>query len=186
MICGIYIIKNKNTGQMYIGQSINIKKRWHEHCNQKNNTYIDRAIKKYGKNNFSFRIITQLPNNKKILNEHEKYWIDFYNTFNNPKHYNLTPGGDFNPMDVPKIQKKHKESIIGKEHINARGIKNPNGKYTLWDSHKVVYNISNMFHNNRKPNPCKCFFTNYNSKVIPIGGFVDFLTCEIIHNLIMQ
>ena len=186
MTCGIYMIKNTQTGQIYIGQAVNIEKRWGEHLRGKNlgHSYIDNAIQKYGKKNFVLKIITQLPNNKKVLNEHEKYWINFYDTFKNSKHYNLTPGGDFNPMDVPKIQKKHKKSIIGKKHPNAHGIKNPNARYTLWDSHKVKYNIGNMFHNNRKPNPCKCFYVNHEGKRLKIDGFIDFLTCEIIYNLI--
>ena len=28
MTCGIYMIKNKKTGQIYIGQSVNIEKRY--------------------------------------------------------------------------------------------------------------------------------------------------------------
>lgn len=32
MACGVYMIKHKNTGQMYIGQSIDIEKRFKQHC----------------------------------------------------------------------------------------------------------------------------------------------------------
>ena len=48
MTCGIYMIKNLITNQLYIGQSVNIERRWGEHCNLKDMrySYIERAIKK--------------------------------------------------------------------------------------------------------------------------------------------
>ena len=30
--CGIYVIKNKKTGQMYVGQSTNVEGRFKSHC----------------------------------------------------------------------------------------------------------------------------------------------------------
>lgn len=124
MTCGIYMIKNKETGQIYIGQSINIEQRWREHCSfNKNSSYIDKAIHKNGKNKFNLYIIAELPNNEEILLKHEKYWIKFYNTFKNRFHYNLTPGGDFNPMNIPEIAKKSAKKRKGK-HLSAEHKKN--------------------------------------------------------------
>ena len=122
MTCGIYMIKNKKTGQMYIGQSIDIERRWKEHCNgySKKHSYID---SKYGENNFILKIITELPENKNLLLIHEKYWIRFYNTFKDDFHYNLTPGGDFNPANVPEIAKKMSETRIKKQL--SKGKNNP-------------------------------------------------------------
>lgn len=115
MTCGIYIIINKINGHKYIGQSINIEKRFKEH--KKNKDYkhsaIDLAIKKYGSKNFIYQIITILPKNSKIIDKHERYWIKFYNTYENKKHYNLTPGGDFNPMKNPKNAQKVSKKLIG-------------------------------------------------------------------------
>lgn len=99
MTIGVYSITNKKTGQIYIGQSIHIEKRWQQHI--KNGTkysFVDRAIKKNGKNNFIFKILIDFdkttPFLKEVLNDTEKSFISIYNTYNNPKHYNLTPGGD--------------------------------------------------------------------------------------------
>ena len=115
MTCGIYIIINKINGHKYIGQSINIEKRFKEH--KRNNDYkhsaIDSAIKKYGHKNFIYRVITILPNNSKVLDKHERYWIKFYNTYENKKHYNLTPGGDFQPMKCPEIAQKISKKLMG-------------------------------------------------------------------------
>ena len=97
MTCGKYMIKNKKTGQIYIGQSINIERRWNFHYNNKK-SYIDRAINKYGVDNFIFKIIEELPKDSLLLNEREKYWIKFYNTIVDKGGYNLTEGGDSNSI----------------------------------------------------------------------------------------
>lgn len=181
MTCGIYLIKNKLTNQIYIGQSINIERRWKQHINSNDfgHSYIDNAIQKYGKDNFVLQIITKLPNNQFLLDEHEKYWIKFYNAYTNKNNYNLTPGGDFSPMRSEEIRKKHRESVRNKNNTKQR-----NSKYTLWDSSKTQYSISNMFRDNTKLNPRKCFHLKYCGKIINIGGFNDFVSCEIIYNLI--
>ena len=89
MTCGIYSIKNKITGQLYIGQSVNIERRWKEHITKrKDKSYIDRAINKYGKDNFIFSIIEEVEKEK--LNDREFFWINKYKTYTNIKHYNLT------------------------------------------------------------------------------------------------
>lgn len=97
---GIYSITNKKTGQMYIGQSINIEKRFKEHIRGDGcpNSRIDNAIQKYGKDYFKFEVIEEFNKNTRflsdVLNDSEQYYIAAYNTFNNDFHYNLTIGGD--------------------------------------------------------------------------------------------
>lgn len=106
MSCGIYLIKNKINNKSYIGQSVNIKKRWREHIFAANHPeYKDHkdpihlAIAKYGKENFDFTILEECP--KEQLNEKEIYWIDKYNTYQ--KGYNATIGGhqDFRHIGQP-------------------------------------------------------------------------------------
>lgn len=92
-ICGIYKITNNINKRCYIGQSINIYKRWNQHkYNSSKSSIIHLAIKKYGVENFSFEIIEQCS--QKQLNEREVYWINYYNSYN--EGYNLTRGGDGN------------------------------------------------------------------------------------------
>lgn len=122
-ICGIYMIKHKDTGQMYIGQSKHIYKRWKHHCygHDKFISRIDRAINKYGEDNFTLQVIEELSNDSDCLKEREKYWIKKYNTFEDKNHYNLTPGGDYcltqDPSQLYKFQ--------GENHWDCSGDKNP-------------------------------------------------------------
>ena len=51
---GIYKIENLINHKVYIGQSIHIERRWKEHCANSTSSVISKAIKKYGKENFSF------------------------------------------------------------------------------------------------------------------------------------
>lgn len=111
------MIENKKTGQQYIGQSIHIYQRWHEHIKKSRlNTYIDRAIKKYGADNFDLKVICELEQDDDLLNEMEKYYVWKYNTYEDDFHYNLTPGGDFNPMKVPEIAAKVSTAMSGENN----------------------------------------------------------------------
>ena len=113
MTCGIYMIKRKDTGQMYIGQSVNIERRWNEHVSKgKNKSYIDKAINKHGQDNFILTIIEEVS--KKQLNDREQYWIKYYNTYSDVNHYNLSPGGDINPMDNIESRKRVSEALSNK------------------------------------------------------------------------
>ena len=96
---GIYKFTNKINGRSYIGQSRNIEKRMKEHYYRAFNSYSKNkefsspfysALRKYGKENFYFEILEECQ--IKDLNEKEKYWIQYYDTFHNG--YNATKGGD--------------------------------------------------------------------------------------------
>ena len=99
MKCGIYKIENVITHECYIGQSIHIEKRWLEHKqpsiydNPNHYAYeynLYKAFRKYGIENFEFTIIEECLQEE--LNQREKYWIKYYNSYN--KGYNMTLGGD--------------------------------------------------------------------------------------------
>lgn len=98
VICGIYKITNQIDGKVYIGQSVNIQRRWKEHKinykvshDKQHNIYLYNAIKKYGLENFNFEIIEQCSPEE--LDDREIYWIKYYESFNKEKGYNLTRGG---------------------------------------------------------------------------------------------
>lgn len=80
--CGIYKITNQITDECYIGQAVDVYKRWCEHC--KCGLGIDtppgnklyKAIQEYGLDNFTFELIEEC--NTLELNEKERYFIDLY------------------------------------------------------------------------------------------------------------
>lgn len=96
---GIYKWENLINGKIYIGQSINISKRKHDHelrafSHYKTNREWDKALyqamRKYGLNSFSFEVLEECE--KEQLNEREAYYIEKYDSWHNG--YNETAGGD--------------------------------------------------------------------------------------------
>lgn len=91
----IYKITNKINGKVYIGKTNrSLLERWREHCKPSSKCLsIHRAIQKYGKENFTVEQI-DIANSETELNKKEIYWIDFYNSSDKNKGYNLTFGGE--------------------------------------------------------------------------------------------
>lgn len=93
----IYVIKNDINSKVYIGQAINVKKRFQAHCKPsaayKDNELVAKAIQKYGKKHFWYEI---LEHNIENFNEREQYWIKYYNSVR-PNGYNILSGGDMPP-----------------------------------------------------------------------------------------
>lgn len=91
----IYMIFNDFNHQVYIGKALyGAEHRWKEHIGYdlQNNQYIHRAMRKYGIEHFNYKIIeTNIP--KEMLNEREKYWIEYFQSYI-PNGYNMTKGGD--------------------------------------------------------------------------------------------
>ena len=92
-MCGIYKIINKINNKIYVGQSVNIQKRWYQHlydANHRPMIGIDQAIKKYGAKNFQCELIEECSADE--LNDKEIYWIEKLNTFKG-EGYNNSIGG---------------------------------------------------------------------------------------------
>ena len=85
-VTGIYKITNQVTKECYIGQSVDISKRWKDHA--KCGLGIDtpagnklyKAMQTYGIWNFSWEVLEQCS--KDLLDEKEKYYIDLYDSYN--------------------------------------------------------------------------------------------------------
>ena len=92
IICGIYKVTNRKNNKCYIGQSIDIYKRWEEHkkeSKEKTGNIFHDALYSSLKD-FDWEIIEEVS--KGNLNEREKFWIQYYNSIY-PNGYNMTPGG---------------------------------------------------------------------------------------------
>ena len=124
---GIYRITNLINGKCYIGQSINIEKRWKDHqivaTNPNDNGYnypLYKAIRKYGQENFSWEVIEECDQN--LLDEREVFWISYYDSYNNG--YNQTLGGNNIPSEV-------RWSKLSKDQVKKIKEKLLTQKYTL-------------------------------------------------------
>jgi group I intron endonuclease len=126
-VSGIYGLRNKLTNKWYIGQSINIYRRWNRyyknpHCEQQVKLY--NSLCKYGYENFDKIILEECVPDKTILDNREKYWISHYNSFNDG--YNLTLGGG-SGFITEEMKKKigdanrgRKLGPMSKEHLEKR------------------------------------------------------------------
>lgn len=96
IISGIYKIENLINHKVYIGQSVNIYKRWLVHKSNsinKNSTQYNKhlysAMRKYGIKNFSFEIIKETYD----LDYWEIFLIQIYHATDKRYGYNSTNGG---------------------------------------------------------------------------------------------
>jgi group I intron endonuclease len=112
---GIYKITSPS-GRIYIGQSINIEKRWVRYSNEKciSQTKLYNSFKKYGVKNHKFETIEECEFEQ--LNIRERYWQEFYDCIENGLNCILTKT-DEKPL-VRSIETRQKLSLanIGKKH----------------------------------------------------------------------
>ncbi len=87
----IYKITNLLNGKPYVGQTTRtIEERFKEHVSH-NQYLIGKAIRKYGKENFSIEVLDECETQKE-LNERERFFIATLNC-RHPNGYNLDIGG---------------------------------------------------------------------------------------------
>ena len=135
----IYKIQNLINNRVYIGQTVkSCEKRFQQHKNNYDKPYFSqltlyKAFKKYGLENFSFEPIEEIENEK--LDEREKYWIDYYDSYKNG--YNMTLGGrlvELYKWDLNEIINLYNETksarkvakIIGCDHSTIDNLLNAN------------------------------------------------------------
>jgi len=115
-ICYIYKIKNIIDEKVYIGQTSNFKVRLRNHVselkrNKHGNEYLQNAVNKFGINNFLFEILEQCNENN--VDFKERYWMDFYDSCNRNKGYNLIYGGNSNKHHSKETKIKISKSLTG-------------------------------------------------------------------------
>lgn len=91
----VYQITNKVNNKKYIGITNNPKKRWENHkCNNDPTMVIAKAIQKYGKDNFEFKILLSGLSIEEASNKE----IELIHNLNTrvPNGYNVAEGGRYN------------------------------------------------------------------------------------------
>jgi group I intron endonuclease len=114
---GIYMITNKLTGDIYIGQSKNISNRFKNYFNlsylkSRDNYIINRALIKYEYSNFSVTILEYCDKSKLLVRE--QYYID-----------KLNP--QYNILKIARsyLNSKHTEETKKLMSLNKQRCKNP-------------------------------------------------------------
>ena len=120
MKSGIYVIKNKANGKVYVGQSTQLNQRYSGHLRRikkgtHHNEILQKSFYKYGFDNFEFSILEEVLE-ETLLNEREKYWIDFYGGINNDNVYNLKD----------PLLNEYSEYVRKKISQSNAGVNNPN------------------------------------------------------------
>ena len=77
--CGVYQIRNKITGERYIGSSKNIERRWQQHkwpskWQEENKKLLYKKFQEYGIENFDFSILEIVE--EVMLKQKEQEWIN--------------------------------------------------------------------------------------------------------------
>ena len=86
IVSGIYKITNQETDECYIGQAVDIAKRWKDHAkcglgiDTPVNNKLYKAIQEYGIWNFSWELLEKCT--KEELDEKEHFYIDLYDSKN--------------------------------------------------------------------------------------------------------
>lgn len=118
---GIYKITNPK-GRVYIGQSINIERRFNDY-KSRNNSYqikLFNSFNKYGVNSHIFEIIEECLEEE--LNIKERYWQDHYNVLENGLNCRLTTtddkSGKLSEETKLKLSIASKGKKRSEEHIN--------------------------------------------------------------------
>lgn len=116
----IYKWTNLQNEKVYIGKSVNIANRARQYryeVNRGSNRPIIAALKKYGFENFKFEIIENCDdlNNEQLL-EREQYWMNYYDSQNQEKGYNLL-GANETPLENFSLGSKNIKARLNEEKV---------------------------------------------------------------------
>ena len=83
-VSGVYKITRLKSGEIYIGQTTSVDKRWQEHVKSAlgvgtlASSQLHRVMRSDGPENFTFELLEEVPKDR--LRERESYYIDFYDS----------------------------------------------------------------------------------------------------------
>lgn len=102
----IYCHTHIETGRRYVGLTkLTMMARWNQHVNNaakkvgKGCRHFWNAIRAYGKNAFSHEVL-EVCTDLDVANVAEECWIEFYDTTNSAKGFNLMRGGGHTPHPI--------------------------------------------------------------------------------------
>jgi group I intron endonuclease len=114
----VYCLVNKINNKLYVGYSENPEQRFKGHC-ANNKWKINKAIKKYGANNFEIKLLFDTFSKEEAC-ETEKHYIQKFKTLNRESGYNLSAGG----MGGNVMAGASEENKINKKNKISNSLKN--------------------------------------------------------------
>lgn len=117
----IYMYVNLINEKKYVGQAKDLLRRHSEHMKRKEGQVIDKAIAKYGAENFSLLILKEGLETQDEINKWETHYIELYDTLTkNGKGYNISSGGSKGNTLAGKTEEELKE-IMEKRSASRTG-----------------------------------------------------------------
>lgn len=109
--CGVYQIRNIQTGELYIGCSKNVGVRWGPHVsllrnNRHHSSRLQAAWNEYGEENFALEIVEQCD--KSSLRDREKHWIETLEPIYNG------PNGCLGMDEESRLRKRKRQSVAAR------------------------------------------------------------------------
>ena len=147
---GIYKITSP-TGRIYIGQSIDIDRRFrfYRNMNCKHQPVLFASFNKHGVGTHSFEIIEECI--EEVLDTRERYWQEFYDVLNGGLNCNLTETNDKTKRQSEETKKKISESSKGKIFSNeSRQKMSETKKKTTLGKNNSFYGKNILMNSNNK------------------------------------
>jgi group I intron endonuclease len=131
-ISGIYMIKNFLNGKVYIGKTVNLYRRKHQHFKElrkkeHKNFYLQNSFNKYGIKNFEFIVIEYAD--IEFLSKSEYYWCEYFKSYERKYGYNLDII-DINGLSIRSYESivKQKKTVSLKPKLSRKGSLNHSSK----------------------------------------------------------
>lgn len=176
-------------GKVYIGKTTrSLKERKKEHLKQakakRDNMYFHRAIRKYGKNAFEWKIIEN-HEDEDVLNKLERLHISRYESMDSFWGYNLREGseGKSGWNHTSESKKKMSETKKGKKQTKAQRKKNSKKAHG-----KGLFGFTGITYKEKNTDPWNKVWNaqiSYNGKgQKSLGYFNDPLSCQIVYDFV--
>lgn len=119
---GIYVIRNLVNNKFYVGSTVNLRQRFHQHFGSLSNGYhhnphLQSAWNKYGESFFEFAVIEVVESKEQIL-VREQEWIDNLGAAEREDCYNFCAqaGSHLGRKRSDETRRKLSVAITGKKH----------------------------------------------------------------------
>lgn len=119
---GIYILRNLTNGKFYVGSTVNLRRRCHQHfeglrSNRHHNPHLQSAWNKYGAPSFEFLVVEIIDSTPEIL-VREQAWIDALGAATSDDCYNFCAkaGSHLGRKRSEETRRKLSVANTGKRH----------------------------------------------------------------------